>query len=95
MYKDEYHPKIKKDLKLIDKSVIKEIKTEHIDKILLDPYKNNELKGELSGIRTFHFRKNKTDYRICYFINEDKEVLYFLMIGKRENLYELLKQRLK
>ena len=50
MFKDEYHPKIKKDLKLIDKRVINEIKNEHIDKILIDPYQCHELKGELSVI---------------------------------------------
>ena len=94
MFKDEYHPKIKKDLKLIDKSVINEIKKEHIDKIFIAPYKCNELKGELSGIRAYHFKKNKTEYRICFFINEEINTLYFLMIGKRENFYELLKQRL-
>jgi hypothetical protein len=33
-YKDEYHPKIKTDLKKLEKAVVKEIYDIHIDKIL-------------------------------------------------------------
>ncbi|MCP4131463.1 MAG: type II toxin-antitoxin system mRNA interferase toxin, RelE/StbE family [bacterium] len=94
MFEDEYHPQVKKDLKGIDKPVILDIKEKHILLILEAPFEGEELSGDLSGIFSYHFRKNKIDYRISYIINEKKKVVYILMIGKRENFYKLLKKRL-
>jgi addiction module RelE/StbE family toxin len=94
MYKDEYHPQIKKDLKSIDKSVIQDIKDKHINKILKNPLVGDRLSGELNGIFSYHFKKNKVDYRITYFIEEKQKVIYILMIGKRENFYKVLRRRL-
>ena len=94
MFKDEYHPAVKSDLKKIDKVVQKEIKEIHIPAILEDPYNSEQLIGNLSGIYSYHFRKLKTEYRICYFIDEEKETVYILMIGKRENFYKILQRRL-
>jgi len=92
--RDEYHPKVKSDLKKLDKSVAREIYDIHLDKVLRDPHMGEELHGELKGISTFHFKKNRVDYRIAYSLDEAKEVVYFLMIAKRENFYALLKRRL-
>jgi len=33
-YKDEYHPKLRSDLKKLDKAVVREIHDIHLDKIL-------------------------------------------------------------
>ena len=93
-YKDEYHPKVRSDLKKLDKSVARDIYDIQLDNVLGEPHMGQELHGELEGISTFHFRKNKVDYRIAYSINEAKRVVYFLMIAKRENFYDLLKRRL-
>lgn len=94
MFKDEYHPKVKKDIKQIDKTVLLEIKNIHIPKILEDPSKGDSLSGDFAGIYSFHFRKNNVDYRICYLIDLVEKIVFILMIGKRENFYKLLKQRL-
>jgi addiction module RelE/StbE family toxin len=93
-YKDEYHPKVKADLKKLDKAVAKEIYDVHIEKILREPYASEKLHGSLEGFLSHHFRKNRVDYRIAYAIDESRKAVYFLMIGKRENFYDLLKKRL-
>ena len=94
MYKDEYHPQVKKDLKALDKPVIKDIKEKHILKIIENPFKSETLSGDFSGISSYHFKKNKVAYRISYIVNEDEKIVYILMIGKRESFYKLLKRRL-
>lgn len=93
-YKDSYHPKIKSDLKKIDIAASREIKAVHLDKILNNPYVSEQLYGNLAGVWSYHFRKNNVDYRIAYSIDETQKAVYFLMIGKRENIYEILRRRL-
>ncbi|MGA1843486.1 MAG: type II toxin-antitoxin system RelE family toxin [bacterium] len=94
MYKDEYHPGVKKDLKQLDKPVVSEIKNFQIPKILQDPSSGYSLSGEFTGIYSHHFRKNNVDYRICYVVDQKEKTVFILMIGKRENLYTILKRRL-
>jgi len=93
-YKDEYHPKIKSDLKKLDKAVAREIYDVHIEKILVTPYIHEKLHGDLEGVVSYHFRKNRVEYRIAYSVEESQKIIHFLMIGKRENFYEILKRRL-
>ncbi len=94
-YKDGYHPKIKADLKKLDKPVVSEIFDTHINKILIDPHRASEaLHGSLAGISTYHFRQNKVEYRIAFAVKEELKMVYILMIGKRENFYEILRRRL-
>lgn len=93
-YKDEYHPRVKSDLKKLDKGVVRELYEVHVDKILLKPHSGEKLHGDLEGISSYHFRKNKVDYRIAYSVEEEKRIVYFVMIAKRENFYEILKRRL-
>ena len=65
-FKDEYHPKVKKDLRKIDKSVESEVRDLHIPKILSDPHLADDLIGDLTGISSYHFKKAKVEYRISY-----------------------------
>ena len=94
-YKDEYHPRVKKDLKKLDKGVVREIYDKHLENILQEPYRGEELHGDLVGVSSYHFRINNVDYRIAYSIEEVRNIVYFLMVGKRENFYELLRRRLR
>lgn len=57
-YKDKYHPRVKSDLKKLDKIVIKEIFDIHIEKILQEPSIGEILYGNLEGVLSYHFRKN-------------------------------------
>lgn len=93
MYKDEYHPQVKKDLKALDHAAVRKIQSEYLDIILKDPLKYERLSGNLSGIYSYHFKITKTEYRICYIINEVEKIVTILMIGKRENFYDILKRR--
>ncbi len=93
-FADEYHPRVKRDLRKIDKSVESEVKDIHIPRILHDPYVADDLSGDLVGISSYHFKKGKIQYRISYIVDEEKKVVYILMIGKRESFYEILRRRL-
>lgn len=94
-YKDGYHPKTKSDLKKLDKALVREVFDTHIGKILRDPHRTGEaLHGSLEGISSYHFRHNRVEYRIAFAIEEESRTVYILMVGKRENFYEILRRRL-
>ena len=94
-YKDEYHPKVRSDLKKLDKSVARDIYDIQLDNVLGEPHMGQELHGELEGISTFHFRKNKVEYRISYIVDESSKTVFVLILGTRENFYNILRRRLK
>ncbi len=91
-YEKRFHPKIKNDLKKIDRQLIQEIKDVHIDNIIKNPYSYPTLKGKLSKFRSYHFRKNRVEYRIIYEIM-DNSMIVFMMIAKRENIYDNVLKR--
>lgn len=93
-FRDEYHPKVKKDLRKVDRSVESEIRDIHIPKILSNPHVADDLTGDLTGIRSYHFKKEKVQYRISYVIDDVQKIIYILEIGKRESFYEILRRRL-
>ncbi len=95
MFKDRYHPQVKKDIKKLDKAIQRAIKDIHIPAILSNPFQYSRLKGNLSGIYSYHFRQLSNEYRICYIVNEQEQFVYILMIAKRENFYKLLEKRIK
>ena len=93
-FTDKYHPRVKRDLRKIDKSVESEVKNLHIPRILHDPYLADELTGDLEGIISYHFKKGKVEYRISYIVDEEQKIVHILMIGKRESFYKILRRRL-
>jgi addiction module RelE/StbE family toxin len=95
MYKDLYHPAVKKDLKKLDKSVRNDVKKTWIPKLLSKPFAGEELTGPLAGIRSYHFSVGRVQYRIAYSINENEHIMKILMIAKREGFYQIIKRRLK
>lgn len=94
MYKDQYHPRIKKDLKKLDRQIREEIKTKHIPNILLSPEIGHNLEGDLSGICSYHITIAKQQYRIAYIVDKNVLKVFILMIGKRGDFYTLLKRRI-
>ncbi len=94
MYKDQYHPRIKKDLKKLAPQIREEIKTKYIPNILLSPEIGHNLEGDLSGIRSYHITIAKQQYRIAYLVDENVKTVFILMIGKRGDFYTLLKRRM-
>jgi addiction module RelE/StbE family toxin len=95
MYRDEYHPQVKKDIKHLSPTLREEIKTQHLPKLLANPHQGELLVGDLSGIRSYHFTTAKQSYRIAYVIEENMHTVFILMIGKRGEFYTLLKRRVK
>jgi len=93
-YVEKFHPKFKSDLKKIDRKVAQEIKDTHLDTILKNPENNPFLKGKLSHLRSYHFRKKSTEYRIAYEVFEDEEVVFHYMVSNRENFYKKLETRI-
>ena len=91
-FKEEFHPKIKSDLKKIDKGAVLKIKTIHLNNILKNPYQYGSLKGKLSNLYSYHFKENSVDYRIAYEINNNIIIFYY-MIAKRENFYKNIEKR--
>jgi len=57
-------------------------------------YSAEKLIGDLSGIYSYHFKKGNAQYRISYTIDKTEKIVYILMIGKRENFYQILRRRL-
>lgn len=94
MYRDEYHPKVKKDLKQIARQIQKTIKDIHIPAILANPTIGEALVADLAGIRAYHFRAANSEYRIAYVVSEEEMKVHVLMIGKRESFYDILKRRI-
>ena len=93
-YKDEYHPRVKSDLKKLDREVVREFFRLHIENILHEPNIWERLHGDLEGVYSYHFRKNRVDYRAAYTIEEAEKIVYILMVGKRESFYDILKRRM-
>ncbi len=94
-YVEKFHPKFKQDLKNIDKSVIKDIKNIHLDKILKNPLANPSLSGKLSFLKSYHFSKNSVSYRIAYEVREENKIIFYYMVATRENFYKKLEKRIK
>lgn len=93
MYKDEYHPQVKKDLKHLNPTLREMIKTQYIPEILANPTQSELLVGDLSGVRSYHFTFAQQRYRIAYMVEEHSQVVYVLMIAKRGEFYTLLRKR--
>ncbi|SLM29126.1 Plasmid stabilization system [Desulfamplus magnetovallimortis] len=94
MYKDEYHPQVKKDLKKIDTPIRKKIKEDLIPEILQNPEIGVSLTGDLNGIQSYHFTYARKQYRIAYIVDEDDKIVFIQMVAKRGDFYTLLKRRI-
>ena len=94
MFELRFHPAVRKDLKKIERSVVKELKDKHFPKIQEDPFTAENLLHVFKGLSSYHFRAGNTDYRIIYEIYEDDNIAVVLLVGKREHLYEKLQRRL-
>lgn len=85
MYKVAYSDRVEKDLKRLDKSVIKKI-LDKIEKYLAkDPKKLGEaLKGEFEG----YWRYRWGNYRVMYKISEQEILIVILRIAHRKSVYD-------
>jgi mRNA-degrading endonuclease RelE of RelBE toxin-antitoxin system len=90
-----YHPKVKKDLKSLDKAVAHEIVTSVIPSVSEHLENGIKLSGELKNFYKFSFHVKGISYRIIYELSKsENKNLYILFIGPRENAYEKVLRRL-
>ena len=85
MYRVVYSDQIEKDLKRVDKAVIKKI-LDRIEKYLAqDPTKlGKALKGNFQG----YWRYRWGDYRVIYKISEKEILIVILRLSHRKSSYE-------
>lgn len=63
-----------------------------VSQLVEDPYRYEELKGPLKGIRSYHFRHEKIQYRIAYRIREDEKQIEIVLVKSRESFYQTLRR---
>lgn len=95
MFKERYHPAVKKDMRKIDRGAREKIKNVWLPKLLSEPHEGKELTGPLSGIRSYNCKVGKVQYRIAYVLEESDFIINVLMIAKRESFYQILSKRIK
>lgn len=92
MYQLNVTNQAKKDLKRLDRPIIKII-LGILDDIAENPHAVESLHGNLSHLKKWSFTHLGIGYRIAYQIFETHIEVKVLMIGTRENFYDELKRR--
>lgn len=87
---------------VLDREVIKYIKKSEknlketirnsLNHIQENPLLYETLKGNLSGFHSYHFRYSKKEYRIGYYILDNK--IKVILIGTRENFYSEMERKI-
>lgn len=91
MYQIRIMPKAEKFIKKQKEKKLKEKIRIALLEIQKNPYIGEKKIGDLAGIYGFDLFYNKTNYEISYKIYEDKNIVVIILIGTRENFYEVLK----
>jgi addiction module RelE/StbE family toxin len=68
---------------------------DEVKKLSEDPYRYEELKGPLKGIRSYHFGYTNTEYRIAYRIVENEYRIEIVLVNTRESFYQTLRRILR
>ena len=84
-----YDPRVRKRLERIrDKEVIKRIE-ESARRLRERPYLGKKLEG-YPGLRSYRVGTPGGEYRIIYRLLKEERVVFVILIGSREEVYELL-----
>jgi len=84
-------PSAHRRYKKFDSHLQRKIK-EEARKMSGDPYRYEELKGPLKGIRSYHFDYQNTEYRIGYRIVENKNRIEIVLVKTRKGFYQILRR---
>lgn len=96
MYELRFHPQVDGELKALPTAAREEVKTRHFPTIAASPLEaGRPLSGPLRRFRKYVFSHGGVSYRLVYEIDREEQVVYLLMVGKREGFYERLKRRLR
>jgi len=86
-----YDPRVRRQLlKIKNKDVIRRIK-ESAERLQTAPYSGKPLQG-YRGLRSKRIGTPGGEYRLIYLPIEEKRELLIILIGTREEVYELLKR---
>jgi addiction module RelE/StbE family toxin len=92
MYNLNFSNQAKKDLKRLDRPVIKAVLS-ILEDIAENPHAGEPLRGNLSHLKKWSINHMGIDYRIAYQIFEEYIEVKIMQIGTRENFYDELKRR--
>jgi mRNA interferase RelE/StbE len=84
MYTIEIENRCFKELKKLDKDVVRRAFMLIEDIIAKDPYSGKKLKGKYSGLYSYRF----SDYRIIYETVQQKLLIVVLRIRHRKDVYD-------
>jgi mRNA interferase RelE/StbE len=84
MYSIEVEKRCLRELKNLDKSVVRRA-FELIEQVIThDPYSGKELKGKYKGLFSYRF----SDYRIVYEIKKTQLIVVVLRVRHRKHVYD-------
>ena len=95
MYRIEAVTAVKKDIRKLPPAIVKLLEMEHFPALKRNPHSGAPLRQDFKGLWSYHFAYQGAQYRIIYEIDEAREVLYLLLIGARENVYDRLRRRVR
>ncbi len=95
MYRVEAVSAVKKDMRKLPRAVTTLLEHKYFPALKLNPRVGEPLHQEFKGLWSYHFSHLSTQYRIVYEIDEVEPVIYVLLIGTRENLYDRLRRRVR
>jgi len=84
MYTIRIENRCLKELKNIDKAIVKKAFDLISNIIAIDPYSGKELKGRYKGLYSYRF----STYRIVYRIIQKEITILILRIRQRKNVYD-------
>jgi mRNA interferase RelE/StbE len=84
MYAVEIENRCLRELKKLDRAVVRRAFKLIEGVIVKDPYSGKKLKGRYSGLFSYRF----SDYRIIYEIREQQLLIIILRIRHRKNVYD-------
>jgi mRNA-degrading endonuclease RelE of RelBE toxin-antitoxin system len=88
-----FHPRVKADIKRLAPELVRQLRQTHLRSIQDNPSQGSPLSGPLKGIYSYHLHYRRNQYRIAYLYAPEEETLTVLMIGKREDFYDVLSRR--
>ena len=84
MYAVEIENRCLREIKNLDKHMVRRAFTLIEEVIVKDPFSGKKLKGKYSGLYSYRF----SEYRIIYEIGQQKLLVIILRIRHRKNVYD-------
>jgi len=65
---------------------------EELNQLAQNPHLGKPLTGEFKGVHSLHLKYKRTQYRIAYTINDNKQEILLHFVHSRENFYQYLRR---